>query len=406
MAPASSRNRNAQAAGTTTPNRQPPPPDASAASAAPAPEPDAPAEPRQRRDERRRHAVHQPKDKSAKAFYGDKQVVAEFLAGRILGKVVPAEIAARLDLDGLSKGQTEYVDLEFRKVRHADLVWRAPFRDTWLYVVFLFEAQSKPDWRMPARILLETALIYDDLLARNPEVRRRRKLPPVLPIVVYVGEEPWPGATRMEDLLADDARAILPFALGQEFVLVSEAAEARALGAADTSWAAGLRLRYTRDRAEFVEAYARLRELLPEDGPASRALAAWVRSGLIDDGAKEEEVKRLQRLGDLERVAHTFWGAERLAERRKGRAEGRAVGRAQGRKEGRREAAAARREQRATLVRLAGRKFGSETAEGLASLLERVSDAERVAEIADLIIDCTNGSDFLARAAAQGGGGE
>jgi len=156
-----------------------------------------------------------------------------------------------------------------------------------------------------------------------------------------------------------------------------------------------------------VEAYGRLRELLPEDGVASRALATWVRSALIEDGAKEAEVERLQRLGDLERVAQTFWGAERLAERRKGRAEGRAVGRAQGRaqgrKEGRREEAArARREQRATLVRQAGRKFGSETAEGLASLLEGVGDSGRVAEIADLIIDCTSGGDFLARAARLG----
>lgn len=141
--------------------------------------------------------------------------------------------------------------------------------------------------------------------------------------------------------------------------MASEAAEATALVSADTSWAAGLRLRYTRDRAEFGEACAKLRELLPEDGPASRALAAWVRGALIDDGAKEAEVKRLQKLGDLERVADTFWGAERLAERRKGR----------------REVARARREQRATLVRLAGRKFGSETAEGLASLLERASDS-------------------------------
>jgi len=147
-----------------------------------------------------------------------------------------------------------------------------------------------------------------------------------------------------------------------------------------------------------VEAYGRLRELLPEDGVASRALATWVRSALIEDGAKEAEVSRLQRLGDLERVAQTFWGAERLAERRKGRAEGRAVGRAQGRKE----AARARREQRATLVRQAGRKFGSETAEGLASLLEGVGDSGRVAEIADLIIDCTSGGDFLARAARLG----
>ena len=218
----------------------------------------------------------------------------------------------------------------------------------------------------------------------------------------YVGEQPWPGATRMEDLLAGDARGFLPFALGQEFMLVWEVGEAKALASADTPWAAGLRLRYTRDRAEFGEAYAKLRELLPEDGAASRALATWIRSALIDDGAKEEEVKRLQKLGDLEPVVHTFWGAERLAERRKGRAEGRKEGRKEGRQEGRREVARARREQRVTLVRLAGRKFGSETADGLASLLEGVSDPERVAEIADLIIDCTSGRDFLAQAARRG----
>ena len=75
------------------------------------------------------------------------------------------------------------------------------------------------------------------------------------------------------------------------------------LVSADTSWAARSRLRCTRDRAEFGEACAKLRELLPEDGPASRALAAWVRSALIDDGAKEAEVKRLQKLGDLEQAA-------------------------------------------------------------------------------------------------------
>ena len=72
-----------------------------------------------------------------------------------------------------------------------------------------------------------------------------------------------------------------------------------------------------------------------------------------------------------------------------------------GRAQGRKEAARARREQRATLVRQAGRKFGSETAEGLASLLERVSDSGRVAEIADLIIDCASGTDFLAQAARR-----
>ena len=342
----------------------------------------APARPR-RPDELRRKTIHQPKDKIAKAFYGDERMAAELLATQVLGKIVPGALAERVDLGKLSKTQTEYVDPKSRTVRHADLVWRAPLRDSWLYVVFLFEAQSTPARDMAVRILLETALVYAELLARDPEVRKQGKLPPVLPIVVYTGEEPWRGPTRVEDLLADEAQAFLPYALGHQFVLVEEAKVAQALETADTAWTAALRLRYTLSRAEFKEALAKLRKLMPE-GLASRALAAWVRRALIEDGAKEEDMENVQELRDLEPVVHSFWGAERLAARREGRAKGREEGRV------------------ATLVRQARRKFGAETADGLALLLTDVSGPERVGEIADLIIDCANGADFLAQAARNG----
>ena len=342
-------------------------------------------------DEVHRKAVHQPKDKSAKGFYGDKGMVDEFLRKHVFGRIV-----ADVELAKLRKGPTEYIDSKSRTVRHADMVWKAPFRDSWLYVVFLFEAQSTVDWRMPMRILLETALIYEEL-AKDPEVRKRRKLPPVLPIVVYLGAKPWDAPTRLEEMLTEEAKAFLPFALGYEFLLVSEAEEAKALTRADTPRTAGLRLRYARDRAEFDEALAVLRELLPEDSPARRALVEWVRSSMIEDGAKEEEMAKLRELGDLESpVVDTWWAAERREARRKGLEEGRRQGREEGRQEGE---ARARLEQRATLVRLARRKFGSETAEELAALLEGAADLEGVAEVADLIIDCTSGRDLLARAA-------
>ena len=379
MAPADPRDRDADAGGPEPGDDKPD---------------GAPARPR-RPDELRRKTIHQPKDKIAKAFYGDERVAAELLAAHVLGTIVPGELAERVDLARLSKTQTEYVDPKSRTVRHADLVWRAPLHDSWLYVVFLFEAQSTPEPRMAARILLETALVYDELLARDPEVRKRGKLPPVLPIVVYTGEEPWRGPTCMADLLADEALAFLPYALGHTFVLVDEAKEAQALETADTAREAALQLRYARSGAEFEEVLARCRELMPEAGQASRALAAWVRRALIDDGAKEADMENVQELRDLEPVVHSFWGAERLAARREGRAEGLAEGREVGREEGR------EREQ-ATLVRLARRKFGAETADRLASLVAGVSDPERVGEIADLIIDCASGADFLAQAARNG----
>ncbi len=349
-------------------------------------------------DEVRRKAIHQPIDKSAKDFYGERDMVDEFLRKHVFGRIV-----ADVELAKLRKGPTEYIDSKSRAVRHADMVWKAPFRDSWLYVVFLFEAQSTVDWRMPVRILLETALVYEDL-AKDPEVRKRRKLPPVLPIVVYLGAKPWDAPTRLEEMLTEEAKAFLPFALGHEFLLVSEAEEAKALTRADTPRTAGLRLRYAQDRAEFDEALAVLRKLLPEDSPARRALVEWVRSSMIEDGAKEEEMAKLRELEDLESpVVDTWWAAERREAHRKGLEEGRRQGLREGRQEARQEgrqegeARGRRLGQRATLVRQARRKFGSETAEGLAALLEGAAELDGVAEVADLIIDCGSGRDFLAQ---------
>ena len=143
-----------------------------------------------------------------------------------------------------------------------------------------------------------------------------------------------------------------------------------------------------------------LAELVSPDDPAIEALAAWVHSLMIEAGAKEEDVAKVQRLEDLGGPVVDSWFAKRL--RKSGRKE-RAEGLEEGRAEGRREAEArARRDQRATLVRQARRKFGVETAEELAALLERVSDPDRLAEVADLIIDCTSGPELLARSSPAG----
>ena len=55
-------------------------------------------------------------------------------------------------------------------------------------------------------------------------------------------------------------------------------------------------------------------------------------------------------------------------------------------------------QERAMLARLAGRKFGAETGARLAELLAGVADAERLARIGDLVIDCADGAELLARA--------
>ena len=79
---------------------------------------------------------------------------------------------------------------------------------------------------------------------------------------------------------------------------------------------------------------------------------------------------------------------------RQGREEGVRRGREEGVRRGREEG---RAEERALLRRQAARRFGAETAEALGRLLEGVDDADRLAEIGEMIVDCGTGSELLDR---------
>ena len=57
-----------------------------------------------------------------------------------------------------------------------------------------------------------------------------------------------------------------------------------------------------------------------------------------------------------------------------------------------------REEERALLLRQAARRFGAETAEALGRLLEGVDDANRLAEVGEMIVDCRTGGELLDRA--------
>lgn len=202
---------------------------------------------------------------------------------------------------------------------------------------------------------------------------------------------------RLKDILTDEAKAFLPFALGQKAVLVSEAEEARGLERVETARDATLKLRYSTDRAEFQQALVVARTQLPPDSVAREGLLMWVRTSLIEAGAKEDDVAKLKQLKDLAEPHVDTWLSKQYRETVR---QGYEDGLAKGLEEARREAEArAWQDHRATLVGQARRKFGVKTAKALATVLESVSSPERLAEVANLIIDCMNGEELLSRAA-------
>ena len=97
------------------------------------------------------------------------------------------------------------------------------------------------------------------------------------------------------------------------------------------------------------------------------------------DGTKLESAPSLEEVRTMlaERVEE--WTAGWVAE-----------GREQGLKEG-------IEQERLLLCRQAARKFGAETAPRLSVLLERLADAERLAQVGEWIIECATEADLLDR---------
>ena len=112
-----------------------------------------------------------------------------------------------------------------------------------------------------------------------------------------------------------------------------------------------------------------------------RALCTWVAGAAEAWQIPEEELARMQTTMEEE----TMW--ERVSEMREQvHRDGVQQGLQRGRAEG-----------RALVERLATRKFGAETAERLSPVLAAIADQERLAEIADAIIDCDSDADLFAQ---------
>ena len=117
-----------------------------------------------------------------------------------LRAVLPSELAARLDLDGLTAVDGSFVDSALRW-RHSDVLLSTRLDGRAALVYVLIEHQSKSDPLMPLRMLRYLVRIWDRHLKEHPKVA---KLPLIVPIVVHQGRRPWSSPVELCDLIDVD----------------------------------------------------------------------------------------------------------------------------------------------------------------------------------------------------------
>lgn len=111
--------------------------------------------------------------------------------------VLPPGITARLDLARLAPVRGSFVD-EALKWRHSDVLFTAPLDGQDAFVYVLVEHQSSDDPLMAFRVLRYVTRIWDQYEREHPKARR---LPAVVPLVVYQGDDQWTSPVQLLDVI-------------------------------------------------------------------------------------------------------------------------------------------------------------------------------------------------------------
>ncbi len=153
-------------------------------------------------------------DSIYRLVFGHPRVVEDLLrgfasneVGNLLDMASLKQVAARHVSDGLSQSEN-------------DMIWEVRTQTgRLLYVYVMLEFQSSPDWTMPLRMLNYVGQFYRGLLPQQ-ETRRLRRLPQLLPIVIYTGKPAWSAPEEVHELLDQTVPGLVPFGIHMRYLLV------------------------------------------------------------------------------------------------------------------------------------------------------------------------------------------
>ncbi|MEA2605080.1 MAG: hypothetical protein QOF89_6072 [Acidobacteriota bacterium] len=260
-------------------------------------------------------------DLSYRLFFSHRRMIQD-----LLWEIVGERWVECIDLDSGELADASFVS-DKHENRESDLIWKFRRKDeeepSDVYV--LLEFQSRPDLTMPVRFMGYEGLFYQKLMAGQPAAAWR-KLPPVIPVLVYNGWEPWHVATALGSLIGDLDSSAEIYRPQLRYRLVDEAAYSREDLAALNSPVADLFLiEKSRDWSEVHASVHRLRRSIPPaEAALRRAFEIWLQKVILPRfGLSQEEAVTLT-LEELETMlAESIdrWNREILE---KGRQEGEA----------------------------------------------------------------------------------
>jgi predicted transposase/invertase (TIGR01784 family) len=127
-------------------------------------------------------------DKAYKEIFPNKEDFHEFLRD-----FVDNTIAEKIDRDSLILVDKSFILPDYAEIE-SDLIYKGKIGGSDVIIYILLEFQSSVDYRMATRLFFYMSSIWRDIVTDTPKKIyeiKDFKLPPILPIVVYNGEDKW-----------------------------------------------------------------------------------------------------------------------------------------------------------------------------------------------------------------------
>ncbi len=244
-------------------------------------------------------------DKSYKRLFSHPQMVED-----LLRDFVKADWIDQLDFSTLEKLNASYVTDDYRD-RSDDVVWKVRWtQETVLYIYILLEFQATVDSFMAVRVMAYLALLYQDLI-KTKQLTTDKRLPPVLPIVLYHGQDDrWNAKLDIQDLIASGPASLEKYRPQLRYLLIDEndyGDDQLTPLLLKNVVAAVFQLEHSRTPADFIAVVKTLSEWLtaPEQQPLNEELSRWLRKVLLPKRLPDVEIEEITYLQELNTMLST-----------------------------------------------------------------------------------------------------
>ena len=317
-------------------------------------------------------------DAAYKSFFSRKRTVADTLRGAV------RELARHLDFSTLERLPASFVTEPLGQ-RHADMPWRIlTVEGGWLYLLILLEFQSTIDRRMALRMMDYTVRILRGL--GKEDLGPGGEHPPILPVVVYNGEQRWSAATEVRHLFARVPEELLGYLPRHQYLLIDVQALDLSRLPPDNVLSMIARFEQAGSSEQVEELVAPLADWLEQAGDPEllerfRAWITLVVAQRFGTGGRELELKlRKEEEGRMTTLIERSrkWGEERDQQwLEKGIERGIEKG------------------ERELVLRMVTRRFGPGAADDLAPVLAGVSESGQIATIAAKVFECGTAQELV-----------